>query len=96
MILNGALPTRSTSHDEAFADIMRPYIQAPAQFTEVTYDVVLIDGRYRTACAWAVLPYLKETSVVLCTIGRDRARATRGRRVVSVRQDGEVDARAAK
>ena len=44
---------------------MRPYIQAPSQFTEATYDVVLIDGRFRTACAWSVLSYLKETSVVL-------------------------------
>ena len=65
-------PDREHVLDEAFADIMRPYIQAPAQFTEATYDVVLIDGRYRTACAWAVLPYLKETSVVLWhDYGRD-------------------------
>ena len=65
-------PDREHVSDEAFADIMRPYIQAPAQFTEATYDVVLIDGRYRTACAWAVLPYLMETSVVLWhDYGRD-------------------------
>ena len=64
----GAVPPREHVSDEAFADIMRPYIQAPAQFTEATYDVVLIDGRYRTACAWAVLPYLKETSASCGTI----------------------------
>ena len=58
-------PDPKHTSDEDFADIMRPYIQAPSQFTEATYDVVLIDGRYRTACAWSVLPYLKETSVVL-------------------------------
>ena len=55
--------------DYAFAENMRAYVQAPGrdQFTSKTtyYDVVLIDGRFRSACAYAVLPFLKENSVVL-------------------------------
>ena len=44
----------------AYARLTRPNL------TEATYDVVLIDGRYRTACAWAVLPYLTETAGFPC------------------------------
>lgn len=55
--------------DRNFAENMRRYVQAPGrdQFTENThyYDVVLIDGRLRSACAYSVLPYLRENSVIL-------------------------------
>ena len=49
-----------------FADAMRPYVQAPGRFgaEHVAYDVVLIDGRMRNACAHAIVPYLHADSVV--------------------------------
>jgi hypothetical protein len=45
---------------------MRRYVQAPAFFnrTRTTYDVVLIDGRLRNACAYAIVPYLHAGSIV--------------------------------
>lgn len=43
---------------------MRRYVQGPAHFNRTTYDVVLIDGRLRNACAYAIVPYLHADSVV--------------------------------
>ena len=48
----------------AFYGKMRKYVQAPARFEENKYDVVLIDGRHRIACAYAIVPYLHAGSIV--------------------------------
>jgi len=47
-----------------FQEHMRLYVQAPAHFNRTTYDVVLIDGRHRNACAYSILPYLHAGSIV--------------------------------
>jgi hypothetical protein len=67
---NAEVPRESErAFDDAFAEAMRAYVQAPGrdQFTRRTtyYDVALIDGRLRNACAHAILPYLRNTSIVL-------------------------------
>ena len=54
----------SPSFHPAFHAAMRRYTQAPARFGVTAYDVVLIDGRFRNACAFAILPYLHQGSVV--------------------------------
>lgn len=56
-------PKDSRDH-ENFLERMRGYVQAPAKFGESTYDVVLIDGRLRVACAYAIISYLHAASVV--------------------------------
>ena len=64
-----SLSREKRARDFAFAENMRAYVQAPGrdQFANRTrtYDVVLIDGRARAACAHAVVPYLSADSVVL-------------------------------
>lgn len=55
--------TKSSFHP-GFHDAMRTYVQAPGRFGVAAYDVVLIDGRFRNACAFAILPYLSRGSVV--------------------------------
>ena len=55
--------TKSSFHP-GFHDAMRTYVQAPGRFGVAAYDVVLIDGRFRNACAFAILPYLRQDSVV--------------------------------
>jgi hypothetical protein len=47
-----------------FRDSMRHYVQGPRFFAPETYDVVLIDGRQRNACAWSIVPYLRADSIV--------------------------------
>ena len=54
----------SPAFHPAFHAAMRRYTQAPARFGVTAYDVVLIDGRFRNACAFAILPYLHQGSVV--------------------------------
>jgi hypothetical protein len=62
-------PDSEAKADLIFAEHMRAYVQAPGkdQFANVTsyYDVVLLDGRMRSACAWSAVPFLKPDSVVL-------------------------------
>ena len=62
-------PKRERTVDAAFMENMRAYVQAPGrdQFANRTryYDVVLLDGRARSACAHAIIPYLKPESVIL-------------------------------
>ena len=60
----GRPDTAKTSPD-AFSEAMRPYVQGPGRFSPTSYDVVLIDGRLRTGCAWSALPYLTRDSVIL-------------------------------
>ena len=47
-----------------YRDAMRGYVLGPKYFPPTTYDVVLIDGRHRNACAYAIVPYLRSDSVV--------------------------------
>lgn len=62
-------PEREAQADALFAENMRPYVQAPGKdfFANVTtyYDVVLLDGRMRSACAYAAVPFLRSDSVIL-------------------------------
>jgi hypothetical protein len=39
-------------------------MQGHSGFDVRTYDVVLIDGRFRNACAYAIVPYLRPDSIV--------------------------------
>ena len=54
----------AAADDDAFEDDMRPYVRAPGTFGVDAFDVVLIDGRYRNACAYAVIPFLRDDSIV--------------------------------
>lgn len=68
-VLNTPEPSRERRANAAFAEAMRAYAQAPGRDRFAnrarSYDVILIDGRARSACAHAVVPYLRPESVVL-------------------------------
>ena len=63
--------TKSSFHP-GFHDAMRTYVQAPGRFGVAAYDVVLIDGRFRNACAFAILPYLPGGRSFFGTTGREK------------------------
>lgn len=54
-----------TPFDAANYTTFRDYVQAPGSLPLSTYDVVLIDGRARVACALYILRRLSRSSVVI-------------------------------
>lgn len=55
--------------------VFKKYVDAVTRLNEPTFDVVLIDGRARVACALKVLPYLSPTSTVILHDARRTAYA---------------------
>jgi len=47
------------------AQVFKRYVDTVTRLDEKTFDVVLIDGRARVACALKVLPYLSPTSTII-------------------------------
>lgn len=55
--------------------MFKKYVDTVTRLNESTFDVVLIDGRARVACALKVLPYLSSTSTVILHDARRAAYA---------------------
>lgn len=55
----------SHAFEEGTYRVFKSYVDAVTTLNESVYDIVLIDGRARVACALKVLPYLNDDSLVL-------------------------------
>lgn len=55
----------SHAFEEGTYRVFKAYVDAVTALNESVFDVVLIDGRARVACALKVLPYLNDDSLVL-------------------------------
>ncbi|GAB0489641.1 hypothetical protein MMPV_000866 [Pyropia vietnamensis] len=55
----------SHAFEEGTYRVFKPYVDAVTTLNESVFDVVLIDGRARVACALKVLPYLNDDSLLL-------------------------------
>ncbi|GAB0491213.1 hypothetical protein MMPV_002465 [Pyropia vietnamensis] len=62
-------------YEEGNYTVFKQYVDAVTRLNETTFDVVLIDGRARVACALKVLPYLSSTSTVIIHDARRAAYA---------------------
>ncbi|KAK1859218.1 hypothetical protein I4F81_001815 [Pyropia yezoensis] len=61
--------------EEGDYKVFKTYVDTVTRLNETTFDVVLIDGRARVACALRVLPYLSPTSTVILHDARRAAYA---------------------
>lgn len=57
--------TRSSFEHADYSGPFRPYVDAIAGLGEASFDVVLVDGRARMACALRALEFIKDDGVVM-------------------------------